>query len=260
VGHYAYVAKVDGLGVIDIDVSTNPEQVGEHVLSTWAAKAVEVQDGYAYVAAGYRYDDPQDSTGGTHLRIVDVTEATNPNVIGGYDGVGGLSASDIDVYGTRAYVAYGGTRYVGCDIIDVSNKANPIELGAYGATLPGPDYYPRVRAQGNWLYITDRMGFRVLDVTEPNAPVQVDTYQPADWVSDLFLLGGHAYVAAGLEGLTVVSVVDPTNLDEVGTCIEAVPAEHVHVAGDHAYVTRGDDLLVINVEELSIPRGITPMC
>jgi hypothetical protein len=71
--------------------------------------------------------------------------------------------------------------------------------------------------------------------------------------------GAYAYVAAGLAGLEVINVSDPSNPQRVGGCAMAGgPASAVAVSGQHAYVAVGwgGSLVVCDLSDAANPRRV----
>lgn len=120
------------------------------------------------------------------------------------------------VQGNYAYVASAGSKAL--EIVDITNRANPVHAGAFldgqqGVSLEGIN---TVRVSGNYAYITTSvfvLGFAsskpaslvVLDISNPAAPVHVDTFFDReggailDGPTSLFISGPYAYMTnAGL--------------------------------------------------------------
>jgi hypothetical protein len=61
------------------------------------------------------------------------------------------------------------------------------------------------------------LGLRVIDVSNPAAPVEVGSIDTPDLACDVSVVGGLTYVADGTSGLRVVDVSDPAAPVEVGS-------------------------------------------
>jgi hypothetical protein len=69
---------------------------------------------------------------------------------------------------------------------------------------------PRASAlQFRYLFVTDRTGLRVIDVTAPEKARRLDARIPLADAGRLFVARTYAYVAAGREGLVIVDVENP---------------------------------------------------
>jgi len=236
----AYVVG-DALRVIDVSNPAAPVELGS--LGTPDAEDVEVVDGLAYVA---------DGTSG--LRVIDVSNPAAPIEIAALDTPG--YAVDVEVVDGLAYLAdrvvflpgpSGIPSYVGpasLRVIDVSNPAAPVELGAVGTFLG-----LAVEVVGGLAYVAGD-ALRVIDVSDPAAPVERNAlFAPqTDRVVDVKLVDGLAYVASS-KG---VRMIDVSNVDfprVVGEFADTAGfATDVEVTGGLAYVAGHDPgLRVIDV-------------
>ncbi|MCR4424466.1 MAG: hypothetical protein NUW10_07985, partial [candidate division WOR-3 bacterium] len=101
-------------GALFAQDSLNCREVG-YYNTPGVALGVAVSNSYAYVADG-----------GSGLRVVDVSNPSNPVEIGHCETPG--YARGVAVAGSYAYVA---DDYHGLRVIDVSNPSNPVERGYY---------------------------------------------------------------------------------------------------------------------------------
>ncbi|MDP8229384.1 MAG: T9SS type A sorting domain-containing protein [Candidatus Electryoneaceae bacterium] len=164
-GDYAFIADYWGLAVISIADPENPEQVGYYDTPQYS-NHVTVSGDYAYLVARY---------GG--LRIIDISDPENMEEVGYLDSFD--YAMRLSVSGDYAYVVYypafnhninewfgGGLR-----IIDISDPAQPIEVGYYNSSLHGSAETWDVTVSGDYAYLADRgIGLCVLSVTDPENP------------------------------------------------------------------------------------------
>ncbi len=272
VGQLAYVAAsflpkrpgtgprgpVPSLQVIDVSHPETPAELG--ALDTPGfAEDVEVASGMAYVADG--------SSG---LRVIDVSNPGAPAELGALNTPG--SAENVEVAGGLAYVADGSS---GLRVIDVSNPEAPIELGA----LDTPDHAFDVAVVGGLAYVVDgssrvsgecglpsepnpnRASLRVIDVSNPGAPVELGALEAADegvarawrgvevvdglaYVADVvreFVLGGCGPGGRGRlvvlqAGLRVINVSNAAAPVEIGSFDAGGDAFDVEVVDGLAYV------------------------
>ncbi|MBM4431487.1 MAG: hypothetical protein FJ026_14255, partial [Chloroflexi bacterium] len=205
VGHYAYVASGgvgDGNDVLILDISNPAALVKVGGFDTpGAIRGLYVAGHHAYLAAG---------TAG--LRIVDVSNPTAPWEVGLYDVP--YPARDVYVAGNYAYVGYGEiyvyasgnfcSTYGGLDVVDISDPSAPRQMGHYDAR---GGYIDNVQVSGSYAYITglwcsgktarQRSHLRVLDVSDPAAPLEVADYTIPRFMHSVCVVQDHAYVAAG---------------------------------------------------------------
>jgi len=116
--------------------------------------AVALQGDYAYVGVGLR------------LVVPDVTNPVTPTEVGSTAPFPSF-VEDVAVSGTRAYVAVGPA---GLRVVDVSDPADPVELGAWDS----PGYAEGVAVSGSYAYVADGpYGLRVVDLSDPAHPTPV---------------------------------------------------------------------------------------
>ena len=149
------------------------------------AHGVAVANNYAYVADG-----------GAGLRIIDVSNPSNPFEVGYYDTPS--AAGGVAVANSYAYVA---DYLAGLRIIDVSNPRNPFEVGYYDT----PGYAYGVALANNYAYVADEgAGLRIIDVSNPRNPYEVGYYNTPSFAWDVAVANNYAYVADGDAGLRII--------------------------------------------------------
>jgi hypothetical protein len=173
-----------------------------------------------------------------------------PSLLGGYNTPG--SSWGIAVSGTTAYLADGSA---GLQIVDISDRKNPVLLGAYNT--PGNAW--SVAVSGATAYVADgSAGLQVIDVTNPTAPSLRGTYDTPGAGYFVAVSGTTAYVADGSAGLQVIDVSVPTAPVLRGTCATGGSAEGVAVSGTTAYVaalTAGLKVIDVSVPAAPVLRG-----
>ena len=194
-----------------------------------------VSGNYAYVADYWN-----------GLRIIDITDPTNPTE-GGYYDTGG-SAEGVAVSGNYAYVA---DCWEGLRIIDISDPTNPIESGYYDT---GSDAFG-VAVSGNYAYVADHIdGLRIIDISDPTNPTESGYYDTGSDAYGVAVNGNHAYVADWGDGLRIIDITDPTNPTESGYYDTGSYAWGVAVSGNYAYVADwGDGLRIIDITDPTNP-------
>jgi hypothetical protein len=238
-----------GLRVIDVSNPALPVELGA---LDWLGNArdVEVVGDLGYVAAG------------TGLRVIDVSDPELPVELCAVATPGVVR--DFEVVGDLAYVVVAG----GLRVIDVSNPCLPVEIG----TLETPRFAYDVEVFGNLAYLAGSIRvplppgsprryqsygvLRVIDVSDPELPVEIGTL---DWLGsarDVAVVGDLAYVAG--DGLRVIDVSNPELPAEIGVLETLWSASDVEVVGDRAYVISPDYrnrgvLGVIDVSNPALP-------
>ena len=176
-----------------------------------------------------------------------MSDPTAPAEVATYPLYGG--ARGIAVGGNLAVVAAGEN---GLRILNASNPAAPVEIGAYaqlsdasGVLLVGDQVYVtdgqagglriigisnpaysalvggvdtpgaavRVAVAGDYAYVADRArGLRIIDISIPDHPTEITFYDTPGSVGDVAVISNYAYVADGAGGLAILR-----GLNEVAT-------------------------------------------
>ena len=161
----------------------------------------------------------------------------------------------------KAVATQGQYAYVGVSnrlaVVDMTQPATPTLTGL---TAPMSDYVQSVAVSGTHAYVAaGNAGLRVIDVSNPFAPVQVGFYDTSTYVQansvaiagDLVCLGDPNY-------LWLVSVADPAHPTQVGVYYTEV--SQVTAVGEYAYVVGGtyvNSLKVISVTSPSTPTLVS---
>jgi len=134
-------------------------------------------------------------------------------------------------------------------------------VGSYDT--PGRAY--GVYVSGGYAYVADwNAGLRVIDVSDPENPVEIGYYDTPGYAHGVYISGSYAYVADGDWGLRVIDVSDPSNPEEVGYYDTPGLGCDVYVSRGYAYVADGYGLRIIDVSDPSNPVEVgyyhTPGC
>ncbi len=248
-GNYAYVADSGGdyfgdapkpgFRIFDISNVASPLEIAS-LNTPYTIYDLAVVDDYAYLAAG---------DGG--LRIIDVSDPSHPNPVGGYmctDRCPADMAIGVNVLGNYAYLA---TYYDGVlVIIDVANPAAPELVGF----LDTPGMGTNLAVRGNLVYLTDLLnGLHIIDTVDPVWPVEISLYRTPGAPWDVVLVGNYAYVADWAGGLRILEISDPANPYEVGAYTPSQACGSVSIVGDYAYLSCSDAFRIVDVKNPSSP-------
>ncbi len=230
-----------GLVLIDVSDPSNPVELGSLEDEDFPIK-LDVEGDIVYVA---------DQFGS--LRIIDASDPTNPVQIGEYVNSG--ETYDVQVIGDIAYVA---DLSEGLIILNVSEPSSPEVLGQYsilGACI-------QLHVANDLVYVVDHRndntGLKVVNVSDPEHPFQIESYMPDDVdLCNPFVLGDYIYVGnhgTGRGELQILDATDPTDITQVGIFDNGGYMNSVFVVGTMAYVSfyeRG--LIVIDVSDPENP-------
>lgn len=141
----------------------------------------------------------------------------------------------------------------GMRVIDVSNPASPVEVGAF---LVPFQFTSDVAVSGSYAYVTDVGGLRVVDISNPASPTGVGFLNTSS-ARGVSLSGGLAYVADNDAGLVVVDITTPDNPIQLGVCDTPGFAWSVAANGGYAYVADYlEGLRVIDVSDPATPTEV----
>lgn len=177
-----------------------------------------------YIADNYAYTISYATNSVDSFRIVDISNPSSPQVVGGA-GLTGLPLSDgkrVWASGNYAYLLYNATGGMTNPfrIIDISDKSNPVVVGGEDLDLSGlggsagqPFY-----VSGKYAYVLGTESMHVVDISDPHSPRLVSSLSDVGYSNwDIKVVGDYAYVCARkviggqANPLTIVNVKDKTN-------------------------------------------------
>ncbi len=218
-GDYAYVAAGKRrLYVVDVRNPSAPFIAGSIDAPFGpprTANAVDVEGNYAFVA-----DGQWDVRRNTNLRVIDVSEPTNPVFVTKLT-VWGFVV-DVVIAGGRAYLAAGSR---GIHIVDVSDPQNPVRLGGVET-----DFARRLDVSGDLVVVAEgSFGVKVIDASDPANPFVVGSTHTRPGsrsaAADVVVRDRQVWVADGsgfrLGGLRAIEVSAPVTPVVVGSTSDA---------------------------------------
>jgi hypothetical protein len=218
-GQYLYVAGLEGLRIVDVSDPANPTEVSQQRTEGVYDREVTVVGSRAYVSGRYGSYPQEQGT----VRIVDVSDPLHPRQVGIFRSGFEAYPPGIAVVGQHAYFATAGQawswRSGDLQILEVSD---PASLKLVAAASIGPSR--RVAVSGTVACVTAYNVFRVVDVRDPNNPVQVGGLEITRDGRGVVVQGDHAYVLDEA-GLRIINVADPFRPVEVGSMRTAVSGQ-----------------------------------
>lgn len=133
-------------------------------------------------------------------------------------------------------------------VISSTSRAQEIE---YVGSIDMPDTARAVYASGGFVYVaTGASGLHIIDVSVPEFPVSLASYDTPGFTYDVFLSGQYVYLADKFD-LRIVDISDPSNPFPVG--VFGTLCGKVFVSGNLAYVIKGSQVKVIDVSDPEVP-------
>lgn len=199
-----------------------------------------VSGNYAYVTDIYSKEG---------IRIIDITNPSNPSIVGSYNS----GALGIFINGNYAYCA----AYIdGLLILDVSDPTSPWLVGSYNpysySFISAEDVY----VSGSYAYVAfGEAGLEIIDISNPEFPKSVwgDDINIDGSSIDIFGAGNYVYIIDDEVGLAIIDISDPSSPTLVGSYDTQGMAQCVHVSGNYAYV--GDASGELKIIEISNPTS-----
>ncbi len=176
-----------GVYVLDISDPAHPQQIGytSDIGECWG---IEVAGDIVYVADA------------NALKVFDFSNPPYLNLLGSYS----LTPRGLTVRDGLAYVSQ---EFEGVKIYDISNPKAISLVGSFSS--PTSFTHGPVSLAGNYAYVSDLWGLRILDVTNPANPTEVSYTPTHDENNWLALNGSRVFIGEGSYGFSVYDVSDP---------------------------------------------------
>jgi hypothetical protein len=203
--------------------------------------SIEIHEGYAYVGTN------------SSLEIVDISDPTNPQLLNQI--LDGANSTEL----MSPYLYLPGYR---TSIFDISDPTAPVEV--HCQNNDSFRFYEAITI-GDYAYMRpDDIGLRVLDISDPSALIEMNTYQPKDsrqfqllpkpkiytWagvVADIEIHDNYLYVAEGTVGIDslgngsirVFDISDSDELELVHTYETGTGAGQMKISGNFLFMETG---------------------
>jgi hypothetical protein len=196
--------------------------------------AITINGNFAYMSVG------------NYIQILDITNPYLP-LWGGRIHILPLGLEDLVASGNFLYVA---AWNFGLKVIDVSDPANPIEIGS----LDSPGSALGISISGIYAYLADGdYGLVIINISDPTQPFMVGSIDTPGTAYDVVVSGNYAYVVDDAKGLRVINISNPVNPYEVGFYDTPGGAVGLTVYGQYAYVA--DESAGLRIIRISNPSN-----
>lgn len=223
-------------GTLLVDEPRSLSLYGSYLSGTGASgQSVAISGKYAYFAYG---------TDG--LRILDISDPSNPRAVGQYDPG---SVYTVEVSGKYAYIHAS----TGFQILDISNPSSITLLSTMGLGGLGR----QIAISGKYAYLCRTSNsMAIIDISNPSLPRLATTYAGGNPVG-ISISGKYAYVADNANGLTILDVSNPEAPSYVSSYAPGGNANSVYVSGGNVYISIAGNLNIIDVSNPALPVGLS---
>ncbi len=229
------VARVVVVPALDIRRKGN-------LTTTGSALALAVSEGRLFVGVG----DGASPVAG--LEIYDITTPATPTRLGGWRlprTTGSLRVTAVAVEGTRAYLA---ANSQGIRVLDISNPAEPVEIGSFAGSPLCTD----LRMSRGILHAATGRGLQLLDVTNPGA-IRLIGESRGTAASGIAVGDGFSFLATGGAGVEVHDTRVPEAPVRLSTLTTGDPVLSVRLRGRHLFLSGGIPPQVYDVSQPARP-------
>jgi len=243
-GQFAYVLEVvpgnpshTDLIIVNLIVPSTPTITGRVTLGSGMGTDVKVVGSLAYV-----------SVGSSGFQIVDISNSTDPKIIGSVDTPG--TAYAVEVANGYAYIADS----TSVQIVNVINPINPFIVTSI--VMPSTN----VAVAGSQLYVIGGSLLKIINISNPSVPQILSTSnsydaQGIDANSSFVFLATPALAHSDpLGGVHILDVSDSYNVKNLKDIV--VPGTTRTILSIDDYVYAGDSASIIDIIELVCPEII----
>ncbi len=224
--------EIGGVEIWDVGDTLNPLKLAE-CSNLENAHGIRVVDSFAFVA---------DKNG---LEIINVKDMGNIFTVGVYNDTSG-AVSEFTIRDTLCYIA---DVDAGLKIVNISNPANPKEVGSYDT----PGYACGVTVVDTLAYIGDLNSLRVIDVKDPTNPQEVGYYHKTfSFEYGIAITGHYGYIMSiNSSWINIVDISDPTSIQDVKDYeAGAWILNEIRIIDTLAYISDGDgEMRIFNISD-----------
>lgn len=235
-----------GLQIIDVSNPANPTFVSSLDTSTGSYSfGATVISHYAYL------ESIVVGTNNGYLDVYDLSNISSPQLVKSISEPYGFRWRSGLVDGNYLYTAADrpdGSR--GLHIFDITDPANPAEVGSYSTGSIGA--YAPVSKVGNYIYMpTKQTGVVILDVSNVASPALVATVDTPGIAYNVVVSGNYGYVSDGVAG--GLQIFDINTHAITGSYDTPGEAFDVDLYDNYAYVVDSSSIQIINITNPANP-------
>lgn len=273
---YAYLT--DDLGqlyVIDFADLANPDTIGK-VRGIDSANIVIIEGNYAYISYTSWQGDQQNYYTQCGLKIVDISNPENPELIGDYISGSETEKSVQGIFIDNDFAYLNSTQLVGDDqqsqleIIDISDKGNPAKISElkvegmpWGIHVSGGYAYLNTTLYGQEYPLGQQSQLLIIDVQNPQMPQQVSSFKVMEGTAGIYVQKDFVFLSNNTldfedtevkSNLQIVDVSDKENPKARGKCIIAGQGWELDMVANYILVSDLEGgVHAINIEDKDHP-------
>ncbi len=231
-GPYVYLGVGPRVLVLDVTDPAAPQQVGQSAALPTVVQDVQLSGSLLIVALGE-----------AGVQVLDVSTPAAPTLAGRLD-----TSGDIRRLALAPGRIYATDSTGSLQIIGLTDADHLTWLGAY------PGQARQVAAVGTMVYLLRGTSMLLLDAANPANPVLVGAYQSTAYLEAVTVINGLAYLAAGADGMEIVSVTDPAAPAQIGHLLTPGASKGIAVDGAFAYLAADQEgLQVVDIQDAAAP-------
>lgn len=277
-GNFAYLSSYyTGIELLDITNLENPIRIQRMGIGGFSYN-VRVKGSTAYVC---------DS--GQGIEIIDIRDPSNPTRMSIYQATPHMYGYDMEIQGDIGFIGSifngvfivdlsdetypvllsnaitsvyalavdGDYMYVslnsGLRIFDISDLTNPIPLNFYAVS----GYLDHIEIYNNMAFLSlGSNGILVLDVSNPNSPQEILSWQPTSRVSSVDVKDDIIYIN-DFEGLFIYDISDISHPSFKGSLLDPMEKSDIHLYGDYIFMSQlTEGVSIIDVSDIMHPKKV----
>ncbi len=212
---YAYInttvenenGEISRLEIVDLLIKRNPESVSVYEVDGLPS-GIWVKDDLVYININFYDYEKKEYTKDSKLLILDIKDKENPKFLNSYK----IPSNSWSIYvlGNYAYISSfkqdRETEKYTESILQIADIGELPDLKISGSCeIPGGAW--EMDSIGEFIYISILSGgIYVVDVTDSDRPVIVDSLKTSGNSYDITIKGNYGYIADGFEGLAIVEL------------------------------------------------------
>lgn len=229
----AFVGQGCCLDVVNMADSENPVLVNRLMFQNKVTD-IDIEDNTAYLAI-------VDSG----VAIVDITEVTAPQIVGGFLTEGYINK--IDIRDSIVFIAERDS----LSIVDCHDPGNP-QLISYFDCF---GYHYDIQVQGNYAYVSSSIGgFNIFDIHDYNSPFHVANIDSLIFTEGLYISDPWVFVTDYEYGLVTYKISNPEEPEFVSTFNPETSYDDVYIKNFCAYLNNHNDLDIVDIYDPYNPQ------